>query len=74
MKTTLKKSNTLPIGILLICLILTIACSKKKKDDPEPTTPTCRIITVSGEGINFNITYDTDGKITKVTSGNTANT
>jgi len=68
MKTILTKSNTLPIGTLLLCLSLTIACSKKKKNDPEPSTPTCRIITVSGDGNTRNITYNDEGKISKVTT------
>lgn len=72
MKSILIKTNKLTIGMLLLCL--TISCSRNKNDAPEPSEPTCRIITVSGGGINFNITYDTKNRITKVTSGNTAST
>ncbi len=72
MKTAFNTINKLPISILLLSLSLTIACSKKKKDNPEP--PTCRIITVNGGGATFNIDYNADNKITKVTSGSRINT
>ncbi|NGF57041.1 hypothetical protein G5B00_11000, partial [Parapedobacter sp. SGR-10] len=71
MKTILTKSNTLPVGILLLCLILTTACSKKNKDNPEPI---CRIVTAGGEGLLFHISYNQEGKISKVTVGSTTRT
>jgi len=71
MKTILTKSNTLPVGILLLCLILTTACSKKNKDNPEPI---CRIVMAGGEGLLFHISYNQEGKISKVTVGSTTRT
>lgn len=75
MKTICKKINKSPISMLLICLSLTIACSKKNKDNPEPLTPSCRIITISAGGeVTFSIDYNAENKITKVTNGSRVNT
>ncbi|HMR17899.1 MAG TPA: hypothetical protein PKA53_01250 [Sphingobacterium sp.] len=74
MKTIFTKSNTLSAGILLLCLSLTIACSKKKKDDPEPIKPTCRIITAGTGATAYNITYNDEGRISKVTAGSSIRT
>ncbi|HMR17900.1 MAG TPA: hypothetical protein PKA53_01255 [Sphingobacterium sp.] len=74
MKTIFIKNNILSASILLLCLSLTISCSKKSKNDPEPPEPTCRIIVAGGEGLIFNITYNEEGKISKVTVGSTTRT
>lgn len=73
MKAIFIKSNILSTGILLLCVSLTTSCAKKSKDNPQPE-PTCRIITAGGEGLFFNITYNQEGKISKVTVESTTRT
>jgi hypothetical protein len=52
-------------------LLLILAFTACKKDKDEKKKPTCRIITITpSSGNSFNISYNSDGKISTMSSGN----
>ncbi|MBC7936857.1 MAG: hypothetical protein H7Y86_16030 [Rhizobacter sp.] len=56
----------------LLCLGMMTLFSGCSKDDPKPT---CRIITITpNAGTANNISYNTEGKISNITTGNTVTT
>jgi len=56
----------------LTSLFLILVFSACKKDNDEKKKPTCRIITItpSPSGNAFNITYNSEGKISTISTGN----
>src|SRR5690242_6758617 len=60
----------------LASLLMILAFPACKKDKDEKKKPTCRIITItpSPSGSSFNISYNTEGKISTISSGNDVTT
>lgn len=67
------KTTQLATAVTLFSIITLGAC---KKDKDEAKKPDCRIITItpSPSGTSFNITYNSEGKVSTVSSGNDVTT